>query len=141
MSKLKWFNNGVKNTRAEICPEGFVEGKIEMAKPLDISSYDGVLKDLITNSIGDYYKNRIKVGSVVTIKESMDKFRTFYVVNLHDDCFEGIELKYERDFGLFIEGVNECLIPYGSVYDTIVYSEDFSEKVNNMVNEARLLLK
>ena len=28
ISKLKWYNNGVKNIRAEKCPEGFTEGRL-----------------------------------------------------------------------------------------------------------------
>ena len=28
MTYLCWFNNGIKNTRAKTCPEGYVPGRI-----------------------------------------------------------------------------------------------------------------
>ena len=31
-SKLKWYNNGVINVRREICPEGFIEGRMPFRK-------------------------------------------------------------------------------------------------------------
>ena len=28
LSKLKWYNNGVESVRSEVCPEGYVEGRL-----------------------------------------------------------------------------------------------------------------
>ncbi len=110
-------------------------------KFLDISTYDIELRNLIKKVLSEYYKDRIKIGSVVSIKVSNELFRIFYVMNLYNDFFEGIELGYEPTAGLFIKTLEEKFISYGSVYDTIFYTEEMNKKVNMMIEEAKLTLK
>lgn len=84
-----------------------------------------------------YFKERIRVGTVVTILNLDNSYGVYYVKEKLDNDFVGVVLHYDSSTGLSATDEEIC-IPYDSRYDTIAYSREYNDYVETLMNEYKL---
>lgn len=86
-----------------------------------------------------YYKNELKIGTVVTILNKDNSFSLYYVKEVLDDSFVGIVLHYDPSTGLSASD-EERVVSFDSRFEQFDYSDEYKAKVDNLIHVHKLKL-
>lgn len=99
--------------------------------------YNSSVKLSFSSFCEKYFKERIKVGTVVTILNPDNSYNVYYVKEKLDNDFVGVILHYDSSTGLSATDEEIC-IPYDSRYYSIAYSREYKDYVETLMNEYKL---
>lgn len=86
-----------------------------------------------------YYRNYLRIGSVVTILNADGSFSTYYVKEKKENDFLARVLHYDYINGLSVTD-EEVYLPYDSRYDLVMYTDEYKDYVESLIEEHRLKL-
>lgn len=106
---------------------------------LKLKRYDSRIRPYFSSFCEKYYRERIKVGTVVTIMNDINSYSVYYVKEKLDADFIGVILHYDPVTGLSASDEEVC-VPYDSMYDCIAYSSEYKHYVETLIGEHKLKL-
>ncbi len=96
--------------------------------------------DKVREFLFQYNKEKIKVGSVVTLKLSQSEFVTYYVVSKSDDTYKGLLVNCDPKKGFVMDDIVYHDIDYSSLISLIFMSDILESRINDLVKDAKLRL-